>query len=383
VSVIAGGWPVPGEIRIVVSSRAKMIGGAEHTLATLLHNLDERYAVFLVTASGEVAEFLAAHREPRRVTVIEKPDHQDPRSTLPTLRAAFAASDPHLIHVNRTWLWDRPVDIAAATMVRGAQVAVIEHTMPLPTRSRRRRLVHRALHEGIGAAVAVSNAAARATEVSIGLPAGSVRTIHNGVEPVDALRFDRALNRPVTIGAVGRLSWEKGYEYLPAVLRTVPETRALIVGDGPDREKLARLALAEGVGDRFEMVGWQHQVEDWFPRFDLLIAPSRSEASPPLAALQAMMLGVPVVATAIGGIPEAIDNRETGILVPVADTVAMAAAVAELIADDNLRRRITAAARARVERDFSAPRMARSFEALYAELSRPVRDSSAVRARAA
>lgn len=376
-------FPRPGEIRIVVSSRAKLIGGAEHTLATLLHNLDERFAVSLVTACGEVAEFLAAHREPRRVTVIDQPDHQDSRSALPALRAAFAASDPHLIHVNRTWLWDRPVDIAAATTVRGAEVVVVEHTMPLPTRSRRQRLVRRALNERIGAAVTVSHAAARASEISIGLPTGSVRTIHNGVELVDPLPLERPLRRPVTIGAVGRLSWEKGYEYIPPVLRAVAGTEALIVGDGPDREKLARLALAEGVADRFEMVGWQQDVSDWFPRFDLLVSPSRSEGSPPLAALQAMMLRVPVVATDVGGIPEAITNRETGILVPVGDTVAMAAAVGELIVDDGIRHRITAAARARVEREFSAPQMARSFEALYTEISRPVRDSSAARARAA
>lgn len=382
-SPVVGEIRAPSEVRIVVSSRATLIGGAEHTLGTLLRNLDRRFAVSLVTASDEVAEFLAAHRPPRRVTVIEKPGHQDSRSTLPALRAAFAADDPHLIHVNRTWLWDRPVDIAAASTVRGAQVVVVEHTMALATRSRRQRLVRRALSERIGATVTVSDAAARAVESSIGLPIGSVRTIHNGVEPVDSLPFDRPLGRPVTIGAVGRLSWEKGYEYIPPMLRAVAGTEALIVGDGPEREKLARLALAEGVADRFEIVGWQHDVSDWFPRFDLLIAPSRSEGSPPLAALQAMMLGVPVVATDVGGIPEAITNRETGILVPASDTVAMAAAVAELIVDDGIRRRIAEAARARVERDFSAPQMARRFEALYAEISRPARDSSAARARAA
>jgi glycosyltransferase involved in cell wall biosynthesis len=383
VNPVVGKIGTAREVRLVVSSRATLIGGAEHTLATLLRNLDERFAVSLVTATGEVAEFLAAHRQPRRVTVIEKPDHQDPRGSLPALRAAFAAADPHLIHVNRTWLWDRPVDIAAATMVRGADVVVVEHTMALPTRSRRQRLLRRALSERVGANVSVSDAAARAAEAAIGLSPGSVRTIRNGVEPVEPLPLDRPLGRPVTIGAVGRLSWEKGYENIPSVLRAVAGTEALIVGDGPDHEKLARLALAEGVGDRFEMVGWQHDVDDWFSRFDLLIAPSRSEASPPLAALQAMMVGVPVVATAVGGIPEAITNRETGIIVPVADTVAMAAAVAELIVDDGIRRRIAAAARARVLREFSAPQMARSFEALYAEISRTVPDSSAAPARAA
>lgn len=370
-------------IRLTVSSRAKLIGGAEHTLGTLLRNLDERYSVSLVTADREVAEFLAAHRRPQRVTIVPKRGDQDLRSTVPRLRAAFAKDEPHLVHVNRTWLWDRPVDIAAATLVRGAKVVVVEHTQSLPTRSRRQRQFRQRLAERIDAMVSVSDAAAREAERYVGLPPGTVRTIHNGVEPAAPLPADRPLGRPVTIGAVGRLSWEKGYEYLPPILRELGDARALIVGDGPDREKLRRLALAEGVSDRFEMVGWQHDVSAWFPRFDFLLAPSRSEGSPPLAALQAMMVGVPVVATAVGGIPEAIDDHETGILVPPADAEAMAAAIDELIVDEGLRRRIAAAARARVERDFSAPQMARSFEALYAEISRAVPGFSAAPAPAA
>jgi glycosyltransferase involved in cell wall biosynthesis len=365
----AGLADMPRSIRLVVSSRAELIGGAEHTLATLLANLDERFSVSLVTASAEVAEFLAAHRRPRRVTVVPKRGDQDPRSTVPRLRGAFAKDDPHLIHVNRTWLWDRPVDIAAATLVRGARVVVVEHTQSLPTRSKRQRQLRQRLSQRIAAMVSVSDAAAREAERYIGLPPGSVRTIYNGVEPADPLPADRPLGRPVTFGVVGRLSWEKGYEYVPPILRALPDTQALIVGDGPDHEKLARLALAEGVADRFEMVGWQHDVGAWFPRFDVLLAPSRSEGSPPLAALQAMMVGVPVVATDVGGIPEAIDDHETGILVPPADAEAMVAAIDELIVDDGLRHRIAVAARERVERDFSAPAMARNFEALYLEIS--------------
>jgi glycosyltransferase involved in cell wall biosynthesis len=374
---------MPRSIRLAVSSRATLIGGAEHTLGTLLANLDERYSVSLVTASKEVAEFLAAHRRPRRVTVVPKRGDQDARATVPRLRAALGKDTPHLVHVNRTWLWDRPVDITAATLVRGAATVVVEHTQSLPTRSKRQRQLRQRLAERVGAMVQVSDAAAREAERYIGLLPGTVRTIYNGVEPADPLPANRPLGRPVTIGAVGRLSWEKGYEYLPPILRALPDTRALIVGDGPDRTKLSRLAQAEGVADRFELVGWQHDVENWFPQFDLLLAPSRSEGSPPLAALQAMMVGVPVVAADVGGIPEAIDDHDTGILVPPADSEAMAAAIDELIVDDGLRRRIAAAARIRVERDFSAPAMARNFEALYAEISPSVPGFSSAPAPAA
>jgi glycosyltransferase involved in cell wall biosynthesis len=371
------------EIRLLVSSRAETIGGAEHTLATLLRNLDERFAVSLVTASAEIADLLAAARTPRRVMVVPKDDgSQDSRASLARLRVAFGADHPHIIHVNRTWLWDRPADITAATMVRGAKVVVVEHTESLPGRSRRQRQFRRLLSDRVDALVAVSNLSARQAERHIGLPFGTVRTIHNGVEPIAPLPPERPFGRPVRIGAVGRLSWEKGFEYVPPVIAALPDTEALLVGDGPDLEKLSRLAIAEGVAERFRMTGWQDDVGEWFPRFDLLLSPSRSEGLP-LAVLQAMMLGVPVVATAVGGLPEAIDDHETGILVPPADVEAMAAAIDELIVDDGLRRRIAAAARERAERDFSAPEMARSFEALYAEISPAVPDSSAAPAPAA
>jgi hypothetical protein len=192
---------MPRSVRLVVSSRAELIGGAEHTLGTLLANLDERFSVSLVTASKEVADFLAAHRRPRRVTVVPKRGDQDPRSTVPRLRAAFSKDNPHLVHVNRTWLWDRPVDILAATLVRGATTVVVEHTQSLPTRSKRQRQLRQRLAERVGATVSVSDAAAREAERYIGLLPGSIRTIHNGVEPAEPLPADRSAR---SAGSPGR-----------------------------------------------------------------------------------------------------------------------------------------------------------------------------------
>jgi glycosyltransferase involved in cell wall biosynthesis len=372
-----------GEIRLVVSSRAEVIGGAEQSLATLLRNLDERFAVSLVTAVPEVAEFLASHRRARSTVVVPRDGAPDGISNLRRLRAAFAAADPHIVHVNRAWIWDRPIDILAGALTRGGKVVVVEHTQSLPSKSSRQRAFRRFLTGRIDAAVSVSDAAARQSEASIGLAPGTVRTIHNGVEPLPPVPTDRPLGSPVTIGAVGRLSWEKGYEDLPAVLRDLPEARLLLVGDGPDRVKLESLAAAAGLADRFELAGWQTDVSAWIPRFDVLVAPSRGEGSPPLAALQAMMAGVPVVATDVGGVPEAIVDRVTGMLVPPGDPAAMASAVGALLADDDLRHRVVEAARERVDREFTAAAMARRFERLYAEINPALPDFSAAPAPAA
>lgn len=361
--------PAANRVRLLVCTRAQLIGGAEHSLATLLAHLDERYLVSLVAADREVADFLATRRALERVTIIPKAGDQDRPASLAALLKAFAAAEPDLVHLNRTWIWDRPFDILAGLLTRQAKVVVVEHTQPAPTESRLQRARRRWLTGRIDAEVAVGEAAARSYERCLGLPTGRVLTIHNGVEPLPELDPHRPLRKPPVIGAVGRLSREKGYADLPPLLARLPEVRAIVAGEGPERENLLEAAAAAGVSDRFELVGWQADVGEWLPRFDVLVAPSRAEGSPPLAALQAMMAGVPIVAADVGSVSEAIGDHETGLLVPPRDEAALADAVTELLDDAALRSRLVVAARERVREEFEAGGMARRFEALYAEIS--------------
>jgi glycosyltransferase involved in cell wall biosynthesis len=242
-------------------------------------------------------------------------------------------------------------------------VVAVEHAVPRPTPNPRKRLSHRLLARRLGALVSVGENSARMVEHCIGLETGAVTTIHNGVEVAP---FEPRLSpspRP-TIGAIGRLSPEKGFDDLPHILTRIPAARAVVLGEGPERARLAKLAAELGVADRFELPGWQESPGSWLSSFDLLAAPSRGEGFP-LVTLEAMMAGLPVVATDVGSVSEAIEDRVTGMLVPPRDTEAMAAAIEAVLADPELRERMVRTARERVLAEFTAAGMARNFEALY------------------
>jgi glycosyltransferase involved in cell wall biosynthesis len=131
----------------------------------------------------------------------------------------------------------------------------------------------------------------------------------------------------------------------------------------------ARLAAELGVDGRFVLAGWSDDPAGWLRSFDVLALPSRTEGLP-LAAVEAMLAGVPVVATAVGSVPEAVRDGETGLLVPPEDPHALAAALRRVLEDGELRRRLVEAGRALAEERFTPAAAARAYEELYASLTR-------------
>jgi L-malate glycosyltransferase len=149
------------------------------------------------------------------------------------------------------------------------------------------------------------------------------------------------------------------------VARELP-ARLLLVGDGPERVKVQEIAESEGVSDRILFLGKQNSVAELLACSDLLLLPSENESFG-LVALEAMACGVPVVASRIGGIPEVVQDGESGYLAPVGDVDAMAEAAIRLLANPEQWKRFSAAARAGAER-FSADRVVSCYESFYAEV---------------
>jgi N-acetyl-alpha-D-glucosaminyl L-malate synthase BshA len=139
--------------------------------------------------------------------------------------------------------------------------------------------------------------------------------------------------------------------------------RLLLVGDGPDRGRAQRVAEEEGIDDRVVFLGKQQSVVEILSCADLFLLPSESEAFG-LVALEAMACGVPVVASRVGGIPEVVQEPETGRLAAVGDVEAMAAAAVELIGDRDRWAAASHAAREAASR-FSADRVVPRYEELY------------------
>jgi glycosyltransferase involved in cell wall biosynthesis len=159
----------------------------------------------------------------------------------------------------------------------------------------------------------------------------------------------------------------KGHDVAIAAVRTLrerfPRLRLLVLGDGPERARVARLAAP--LGDAVVLAGYRDDVPAVLAGADALVHPTARDALPS-ALLQAMAAGVPVVASAVGGIPEIVVDGETGLLVPApprADDVA--AALSHVLGDGDLRARLGAAARERYELAFTAERWARRLRSVY------------------
>ena len=124
------------------------------------------------------------------------------------------------------------------------------------------------------------------------------------------------------VGFVGRLSWEKGPDKFVQVAQRIrqqlPDVEFAIVGEGPIEHDIRRMIDETGMGDRVHLAGLRRDIEDVYPAFDLMVQTSRSEAMP-LALLEAMASGVPVVAIAVGGVAELVEGGSTGLLVSPGD----------------------------------------------------------------
>jgi glycosyltransferase involved in cell wall biosynthesis len=271
---------------------------------------------------------------------------------------------PDLFHASLASPWSCQYGICAAAVARARTVAVYQ--LPVPPVNRRQRLLKRLTNPLVAAHVAVGRRTAAEVERLAGLRPGSARVIHNGVPDLE-LPPAPARSGPAVLGAFGRLEPQKGFDVLLEAVARLPEARAVLVGDGSERGRLASLAARLGVEDRVRLAGWDPEPRRLLPALDVFVLPSRFEGFP-LAILEAQLAGLPVVASDVGSIDEAVVPGETGILVPPDDAEALAEALRPLLADAGLRERLGARGRERVLARFTAGHMARRFEALYEEL---------------
>jgi glycosyltransferase involved in cell wall biosynthesis len=194
-------------------------------------------------------------------------------------------------------------------------------------------------------------------------PSRSV-VIHNAVE-VGSFGGRVESTGPPRIVSVGRFAFPKDFTTLMESLSLLDaDYRAVLVGDGPGLAEVAATAEARGLSDRVEFLGAQGNVAELLACSDVFVLSSRSEGFP-VSVLEAMAAGLPVVATDVGGVAEAVTDGETGILVPAADPQALAGALEDLVADAELRRRLGAAGRARALHLFDAPRYRAAHLDLY------------------
>lgn len=164
---------------------------------------------------------------------------------------------------------------------------------------------------------------------------------------------------------VARLAPLKGHELLlRAVARLAPahpELKVVLVGEGPRSDEIALLARRLGVADRLVSTGLRRDVGHLLAGADLGVLPSAHEAVP-ISIIEEMAAGLPVLVTAVGGLPDIVGDGEEGFVVPPGDLDALACRLGQLVADDELRRSLGKKARLRAERDLTIENTARAYE---------------------
>ena len=234
-------------------------------------------------------------------------------------------------------------------------------------RARLYRLAERAVRPLTTATICVCE-----SERAAGVAAGACdprRTfvIYTGIDATPRPRARPGEGVPAIV-SVGRFQAPKDAISLVRALAVLGgEHRAALVGDGPDRAAAVTEARRLGVEDAVGFEGERHDVPEILASSHIFVLSSRSEALP-VSILEAMAAGLPVVATRVGGVPELVVDGETGLLVPAGDTRALAAALQRLVDDPDLRVRLGAAGRARVEEHFRLDSFLEAHRNLYARM---------------
>jgi len=359
------GAGAPGPLHVACYLDAPSLGGSAASLATLLAALDPDIAVTVVGTTAHVVDDVAAARPGSTTHVLPPVRNKADVRSIARHVGALRRIRPDIVHANLDSQWTGQYGLLAAVVTRTPAVAVVHSVWsePHPVQA----VAVRRLARRVDAYVAVSAFAARATEALLRLRPGAVRVIANGVAAPGALAPPPDLGVPV-VGAVGRLSPEKGIDVLLRAMALVPDARLVVVGEGPQRPELEALARRLGIAGRVTFAGWADPPWAATWSFDVLAVPSFTEGFG-LVVVEAMLAGIPVVATAVGAIPEVVHDQVTGMLVAPGDPSALGAALRTLLGDPDRRRQLAAAARAEAALRFTTQRMASAFEALYAELA--------------
>ena len=380
--------PIPGgRVRVVEIMATGTNGGAqEHVFALASRLCSDRYDVRVISLShgSSVRRMQKAGIE---TSVIDEPDD---RLAVRALAEELAAFEPEVVH-NHMYRAEVVGTLAALHLgengCRRPAVISTVHSSRVRCVDDREKL--RQLTPLMDRLIVVSRAIERkiAEEGRKGAP---VSLIYNGVDlqrynhqqPCCTLHEEYGIDSegPI-VGVVARLEAEKGHRTLidawPDVLAAVPSAWLLIIGEGSERDSLESQAQSLGIEHRVVFTGRREDVPAVTAALDISVLPSYREAQG-LSVLEAMALSRPVVASAVGGIPEMIEDGVTGLLVPPHDREALAAAIVRLLTDHPLADMIARAGHNLVHDRFCIEMMIESISSLYDEAALKMRQSEGV-----
>lgn len=371
-------------MKLLFATNSLEVGGVETNLVGLSRELCRRGHDVTVVSSGGPLEPELARGGARHVRLpISLRDPAGLVASAVRLRSLVTREGPDVVHV-----MSAAGNLATLLAPRGQRTLFVSSPMGLQQSDRESRFTtdtrNRIVTWRADRVLLISEEIAAAVRR---LAVAPERLIMANVVGIDLQRFGAAaeagaaVRRALGIApdehivtTIGALHSRKRHDLFVAAARQVaassPSTRFLIVGEGPERAALARQIAEADVGGRVALTGQRSDVGAILAATDVYVKPGIVEGFIGITALEAMAARRPVVAFATRDVRPAITDGETGLLVPIADTVALAHAIISLITDATLATSVAERGRTRVVERFSLPAVATELESLYAELLR-------------
>lgn len=364
--------------RILLIHGISKIGGAEKDLLRFLERIDRNLFELFVICPRNGPLFSELEQLKISVYPMNLPSWRKFKtvfSILPAVWSLFKLIKDlqiDLVHVNDFW-WV-PITYMASRM---AHVPCIAHIRSQIEPNRVGQYWLRKPHRLVTVAHQIKTIA-----VESGVDSARISVVYSGIDTaltVNPLEGSRVRERYklspslTVIGTVANFLPLKGYEYLIEALTKISRERSnihcLLVGGGDDRYRaiLEDRVRAKDLTQIVTFTGFQREIFAYITAMDIFVLPSLLEGFP-IVILEALKMGKPVVATAVGGIPEIIENNVTGLLVPPRDPTALAHKILYLLENPKIGRELGQAGQARVLERFSAQRMVTQLQSLYEEL---------------
>ncbi|MFT4974544.1 MAG: glycosyltransferase involved in cell wall biosynthesis [Myxococcota bacterium] len=362
-------------LRVMIFITRGEPGGAQVHVLSLVAGL--RAHVDVAVGVGDDDDYLACELRAAGVAVYVLPDLQrsiDPRQdrrALRAMRTAIRGVQPHIVHTHSTKagllgrlaakLEGLPAIHTAHAWSFSDGLAWRRKALAIPTEALAGRITRRFI---------VVSAADReiALRYRVARPE-QVRIIHNGVTDVPD-RADPAGGAPPIIAMVARMAPPKDHDLLLQALAGVTAPfQVWLIGDGPGRAEVEAQLERLGLSDRTSLLGVRRDVPALLAQVQLFVLCSRQEGFP-LATLEAMRAGLPVIASDVGGVREAVSHGQTGLLVGRGDEQSLRDGLQRLLSDPELRAAFGAAGRAAFDEHFSVALMVDRTLAVYAEVAR-------------
>jgi starch synthase (maltosyl-transferring) len=364
-------------VRVLLVESGRSFGGTERVVDALARRLDrERFEPWVVLE--ESLQLDAWADDLRRMSVpVER--RREIMSRFQWGRAAawyrFLRSQRHgVLHVHHVWPSADRYLVPLAHLAGMSAVVVTDH-LSAPPHSRWQKMLKRWEASRADVNVAVSEAVADSMSQFYGLDRDTYEVVHNGVNAPAKLSAEERAGRRAAWDVpedakvwlfVGRMVEQKGVDILLAAWASLesPRPYLVLVGDGPERQRLEEKARALSLVDTVRFIG---AVEDAGPCYrcaDAVVMPSRFEGMP-LVLLEAMSAGLPVVATAVGGIAEATRQGEMAVLVPAGDPQKLSEAIRNLDVDAARARELGKRAGEWAAQAYGEDHMVETYESLY------------------